>query len=58
MTADEAVKAVKSGDRVYIHNGCSEPVDLVLALTRRSAELRDVEILHMATMGIAPYAAP
>jgi 4-hydroxybutyrate CoA-transferase len=58
VTADEAVRAVKSGDRVYIHNGCSEPVDLVLALTRRSAELRDVEILHMATMGIAPYAAP
>ena len=57
VTADEALKAVKSGDRVYVHNGCSEPVDLVLALTRRSAELRDVEILHMATMGIAPYAA-
>ena len=57
VSADEAVKAVESGDRVYIHNGCSEPVDLVLALTRRSAELRDVEILHMATMGVAPYAA-
>jgi 4-hydroxybutyrate CoA-transferase len=58
VTADEALKAVKSGDRVYVHNGCSEPVDLVLALTRRSPELRDVEVLHMATMGIAPYAAP
>ena len=58
ITADEAVKVVRSGDRVYIHNGCSEPVDLVLALTRRSDELQDVEILHMATMGVAPYAAP
>ncbi len=58
IAADEAVKAVRSGDRVYVHNGCSEPVDLVAALTRRSQELRNVEILHMATMGIAPYAAP
>lgn len=58
MTADEALKAVKTGDRVYVHNGCSEPIDLVLALTRRSPELRDVEVLHMATMGVAPYAAP
>ncbi len=37
ISADEAVKVVKSGNRVYVHNGCSEPVDLVLALTRRSA---------------------
>jgi 4-hydroxybutyrate CoA-transferase len=58
VSADAALKAVKSGDRVYVHNGCSEPLDLVLALTRRSPELRDVEVLHMATMGIAPYAAP
>jgi 4-hydroxybutyrate CoA-transferase len=58
VTADQALQAVKSGDRVYVHNGCSEPLDLVLALTRRSPEVRDVEVLHMATMGIAPYAAP
>ncbi|HWC98185.1 MAG TPA: acetyl-CoA hydrolase/transferase C-terminal domain-containing protein [Candidatus Sulfopaludibacter sp.] len=58
VTAGQALEAVQSGHRVYIHNGCSEPLDLVLALTRRSPEVRDVEVLHMATMGIAPYAAP
>ena len=58
LTADDALAVLKSGQRVYIHNGCSEPVDLVRALTRRGPELRDVEVLHMATMGIAPYAAP
>jgi len=57
-TADAAVEAVQSGHRVYIHNGCAEPVDLVEALTRRGPNLRDVEILHMATMGCAPYAHP
>jgi len=56
--AAHAVEAVQSGQRVYIHNGCAEPVDLVAALTARSAQLRDVEILHMATMGPAEYVRP
>ena len=40
------------------HNGCSEPLDLVHALARRGHALSNVEVLHMATFGIAPYAAP
>jgi 4-hydroxybutyrate CoA-transferase len=55
---DEALSAVRSGTTVYIHNGCAEPVDLVKALTRRGPELRDVTVLHMATMGIADYSLP
>ena len=35
VSADEAVKRVQSGQRVYIHNGCAEPTELVQALTRR-----------------------
>jgi len=58
VTADQALAAVQSGQRVYIHNGCAEPVELVRALTRRGPELRDVEVLHMATMGIADYSLP
>jgi acyl-CoA hydrolase len=58
VTADQALAVLQSGQRVYIHNGCSEPIDLVHALTRRGRELRDVEVIHMATMGVAPYAAP
>ncbi|HLK65380.1 MAG TPA: acetyl-CoA hydrolase/transferase C-terminal domain-containing protein [Bryobacteraceae bacterium] len=58
MPADVALAEVQSGQRVYIHNGCAEPVDLVNALTRRGPELRNVEVLHMATMGIADYTLP
>ena len=58
VTADEALAVVQSGQRVYIHNGCAEPVDLVKALTRRGPELRDVEVIHLATMGIADYSLP
>jgi acyl-CoA hydrolase len=58
MPGDVALAEVQSGQRVYIHNGCAEPLELVKALTRRGPELRNVEVLHMATMGIADYTLP
>src|SRR6266571_6612817 len=57
-TADEALTRVSSGMRVYIQPGCAEPEALVEALMRRAPELQDVEIVHMMTMGAAPYVAP
>lgn len=57
-TAEKAVEVVRSGQRVYIHQGCAEPEELVDALTRRAPELRDVEMLHMATFGRADYTHP
>ena len=58
VTADEALKCVQSGMRVYIQPGCAEPETLVEALMRRGPLVRDVEIVHMMTMGCAPYVAP
>jgi len=57
-TADDALRCVQSGMRVYIQPGCAEPETLVEALMRRAPELYDVEIVHMMTMGCAPYVAP
>jgi acyl-CoA hydrolase len=56
--ADDALKCVESGMRVYIQPGCAEPETLVEALMRRGPELSNVEIVHMMTMGCAPYVAP
>jgi 4-hydroxybutyrate CoA-transferase len=56
--AEEAVGVLRSGERVYIHQGCGEPEDLVQAMVRRGPELRDVEVVHLATMGSAGYADP
>ncbi len=58
QTADAAMLFIKSGMRVYIQPGCAEPETLVEALIRRAPEVRDVEIVHMMTMGTAPYVAP
>ena len=57
-TADDAVQCVNSGMRVYIQPGCAEPERLVEALMRRGPHVFDVEIVHMMTMGCAPYVAP
>ncbi|HEV2388842.1 MAG TPA: acetyl-CoA hydrolase/transferase C-terminal domain-containing protein [Candidatus Acidoferrales bacterium] len=57
-TADEALGVVRSGMRVYIHPGCAEPEALVRALIGRAAELEDVEIVHMMTLGSADYVKP
>lgn len=58
MTAREAVNCVESGMRVYIHPGCAEPEALVEALISRAPYVKDVEILHLMTMGSSPYCAP
>jgi 4-hydroxybutyrate CoA-transferase len=57
-TAGEALKCVESGMRVYIQPGCAEPEALVEALMQRAPFVHDVEIVHMMTMGGAPYVAP
>jgi 4-hydroxybutyrate CoA-transferase len=57
-SADAALACVKSGMRVYIQPGCAEPETLVEALMRRAPELYNVEIVHMMTMGCAPYVTP
>ncbi|MBZ0263528.1 4-hydroxybutyrate CoA-transferase [bacterium] len=57
-TADEAVQVIQSGQRVYIHPGCAVPETLIEAMVRRSEELEGVEVVHILTMGAAPYAEP
>ncbi len=58
VTPQQAMAVVRSGQRVYAHNGCSQPETLLRALVERADELRDVEIVHMATFGYADYTLP
>ncbi len=57
-TASEAVKAIKSGDRVVTAHACGEPKSLVDAMVDRADELEQVEIVHMVSMGSARYCLP
>ena len=58
MTAKEAVKVIKSNDRVFVHGVSATPVQLVQAMTDRHQELKNVEVVHLHTEGPAPYAEP
>jgi acyl-CoA hydrolase len=58
VTAEQAVKLIKSNDRVFIHSIAAAPRLLVNAMTDRASELRNVELVHLHTEGEAPYARP
>jgi len=58
VTAGDAVKAIESGDRVVLAHACGEPRSLVEAMMGRAQELEGVEIVHMVSMGKAPYCTP
>jgi acetyl-CoA hydrolase len=57
-TAEEAVKDIGSGDRVWIHPGCNTPTRLITAMVARAPELENVEVAHILTLADAPYADP
>lgn len=58
VTAAEAVKVVKSNDRIYVQAAAATPTILTKALAERAAELRNVEVCHLHTEGEAAYANP
>jgi 4-hydroxybutyrate CoA-transferase len=58
VSAAEAVKAVKSGDRIFLTGNCSVPNQILAALVDRAQELKDVEINQALTIGSADYVAP
>ena len=60
VSAEEAVKVVKSGDHVHLSSVASAPKLLIDALCARgeAGQLRDVRIHHLHTEGPAPYADP
>lgn len=58
VTAEEAVKVIKSGDRVHLSSVAVTPLALIRAMVERgrNKELSDVKIQHIHTEGEAPYA--
>ncbi len=58
VSSEEALKVVRSGDRVVVGHACGEPKCLVDALVDRADELELVEIVHMVSMGKARYCLP
>ena len=57
-TAEQAVKAIKSGDRIFLTGNCSVPQVLLGALVNRAHDLEEVEICHALTLGASDYVKP
>ncbi len=58
ISADEAVKYIKPGNRVFIHGSAATPVCLVEAMQRRYNELSDVELVSITTLGDVNFDNP
>ena len=58
ISADEAVKVIKSNDRIHLHSVAATPHPLINAMCKRgrNKEFRNVRIQHLHTEGAAPYA--
>jgi acyl-CoA hydrolase len=58
ITAAEAVKPIKSGQRVFIHGSAATPVAIVKALHDRYAELSNVELVSITSLGDVDFNQP
>jgi len=58
VSADQAVQAVQSGNRIFLTGNCSVPTHTLEALVRRAPQLTEVEICHALTIGSADYVSP
>jgi acyl-CoA hydrolase/GNAT superfamily N-acetyltransferase len=57
-SAADAIRAIRPGRRILIGSGAAEPVGLVESLVKDGDHLADNEIVHLLTLGPAPYVRP
>jgi acyl-CoA hydrolase len=53
--AKDALSCIKSDDHVFIHTAAAAPQALVKGLVERADTLKNIEIFHLHTEGVAPY---
>ena len=58
MTAEEAVKSVRSGMRIFMTGNVSVPQKLLAALCQYAPKLKDVEICQALSIGPSDYVDP
>ena len=57
-TPAQAIARIAAGRRILIGSGAAEPTTLVRALVEHGEHLSDNEIVHLLTLGPAPYVQP
>ncbi len=54
----QAIRRIQPGMHIFVGSGAAEPACLVEAMVRDGDHLADNEVLHILTLGPAPYVAP
>ncbi|MBI4972708.1 MAG: acetyl-CoA hydrolase/transferase family protein [Candidatus Omnitrophica bacterium] len=57
-SAEDAVKCIKSSNRVITSHACGEPQELVRAMVKNAEAVENVEIVHMVAFGTSDYCKP
>ncbi|MBI5203275.1 MAG: hypothetical protein HY925_16915 [Elusimicrobia bacterium] len=57
-TLNEALAPIRSGSHILVGSGAAEPEHLVEGLAAHAPRLADAEVLHLLTLGTAPYSQP
>lgn len=55
-TAEQALAVIKDNHRVFIQGANATPLRLIDGLVSRAPELKNIELIHLHTLGEAPYA--
>lgn len=58
VTAEEAVRKIQSGNRVFLTGNCSVPQKILAALVEYAPNLSNVEICQALSVGPADYVSP
>lgn len=58
IDAATAVQAIQSGHRVFIHGSAASPVHIIKAMQARHAELKNVELVSITTLGDLDFDQP
>ncbi|MEO8961143.1 MAG: acetyl-CoA hydrolase/transferase C-terminal domain-containing protein [Ginsengibacter sp.] len=56
ISGEDAVKIIKSDDKVFVHGGAATPHFLLEKMVERASELKNVELLSISTQGAALFA--
>ena len=58
LEASDWPRILRPGARIFLGSGAGIPQALVRAMLERSALLRDIELVHIHTLGPSPWIAP
>lgn len=58
MSLQQAIRMIRRGDHIHLSDGSATPLGIIPGLVDHDVDLGDNEIIHLLTLGEAPYVQP